>query len=502
MMTDKCNRLFVWAEEHRALTLALLFLFSLLVRFVTAEYLDLGGDNATKWMEAHRIAEGLGVSRWYNHSMRWTIVLPLAGLIKLFGPHPALTYVLPFTLASAASVFICLIGEKIHSLRLGIAASMLTTLLPLMVVTGSQLWPGVFELGFSTLMAWLVLVWVDKRSSWLLVLAGVCFFFGWGARVTMLYTYPGIVLLIWLPTRDFRAVVLFTLVAAGLCFAEWGWFWWDSGNPMGRLGLLSATRGKHPDLPISVSNYLLQFTELKKLKGLMPIAVLTLLAGVAALRDRDMRVRGVAALYLWSMFLILYMISGVAPLKLALPYGARYFPQMAPFGLLLLLYYLFQLKERRRKTGIALIVLLFVAFAGFSIKRIPHTNSLVQMSRDYALLKPVLAADKPIALVNEPWEPNFIEKILIETFTDPKKKKPRGDGSIELDMRRDQLRIASLFLDDMHRFDQVRHIPLVRVEKYRYILPSSDGTIDSPAAESIYGRKLHRARLLTAGGGE
>ncbi|MEZ7197705.1 hypothetical protein [Pseudodesulfovibrio karagichevae] len=499
-MPSRLDRVFDWAERHPAQVLALLFLFSLLVRFVTAEYL-MDGDNASKWVEARRLAAGLGISHWYNHSMRWAVILPLAGLIKLFGPHPLLVYVLPFTLASVASVCICLIGEKIHSLKLGIAASLLTTLLPLMVVTGSQIFPGVFELGFTAIMVWLVMVWIDRRSSWLLVLAGVCFFLGWGARVTELYTYPGIVLLIWLPTRDFKAVVLFTAVAAGLCFAEWGWFWWDSGNPLGRLGLLGATRGGHPDLPISLRDYLLQFVELKKLKGLLPIAVLTLAASVAALRDRDMRVRGLGALYLGCMFLVLYMISGVSPLKLALPYGARYYPQMAPYGLLLLLYFLFKLKDRHRRTGIALIAVLFISFAGFSIKRIPPTNSLVQMSRDYALLKPVLAADRPIVLVNEPWEPNFIEKVLIKTFTNPARKKPRGDDSIRLDMSRDQERMGALFLDDISRYAQFINVPLVRVEKYRYILPSSDGGIESPAAESVFGRKLHRAFPLPAKGG-
>ena len=498
-MSNALKRYTAWTESNRATVLVLLFLFSILVRFVTAEYLDLDGDNAMKWMEARRIAEGIGVSYWYNHSMRWAIVLPLAGLIKLFGAHPNLAYVFPFTLASVASVCTCLIGEKIHSIRLGIAASILVTLIPLMVNTGSQLFPSVFEMAFTSIMIWLILVWIDKRSAWLLVLAGVCFFFGWGARVTMLYTFPGTVLLIWLPTRDFKAVVLFTAVAAGLCFAEWGWFWWDSGNPMGRLGLLNATRGAHPDLPITLWEYCKQITQLVKLKGLLPVVILTLFTSGLALRENDMRIRGIAAVYLISMFLMLYMISGLNPLKLALPYGARYWPQSAPYGLLLLLFFLFKLKQKHKRTGIALICILFIAFAAFSIKRIPPTNAIFQVAQDYTLLRPILTEDKPILMTNEPWEPNIIEKILIETFTNPAKQKKRGDKSIHLDMRRNQQRIAALFLDDINRFQQVKTIPLVRLDKYDYILPSSQGGVDAPAAQSVFGRKLHKAELLPAG---
>ncbi|WP_319543674.1 hypothetical protein [uncultured Pseudodesulfovibrio sp.] len=485
-----------WVENNRPLILILLFLFSVTVRFVTAEYLDLGGDNATKWMEAHRLAEGMGVSYWYNHSMRWAINLPLAGLIKLFGPHPTLVYVLPFSMASLASLCICLIGEKIHSLKLGIAASVLTTLLPLMTLTGSQLWPGVFELGWTSIMTWIVLVWIDKRAAWILIIAGVCFFLGWGARVTELYMYPGIILLIWLPTKDFKAVMLFTAVSAGLCFAEWGWFWWDSGNSMGRLGLLNATRGNHQDLPITFTKYLMQFTELKKLKGLLPVTILTLIAGTFALREKDNRVKGIAALYLGYMVLILYMISGISPLKIALPFGSRYWPEAAPYGLLLLLWYLFKIKEKQPRTGVALIATLFIAFTAFTIKKIPPTNSVIQMARDYELIRPILAENKPIMMVYKPWQPNCVENILIQTFTGKRKRRSRLDREIHLDMRRNQQRIAALYLDDLHRFEQVKTVPLVRVEKHVYILPSSTYTgSDKSAAVSTFGRRLHAATL-------
>ncbi|MCJ2164148.1 MULTISPECIES: glycosyltransferase family 39 protein [unclassified Pseudodesulfovibrio] len=492
------TRFMDWVENNRSLALMLLFLFSVVVRIMTLEYLDLGGDNAERWMQAHRIAEGLGVTHWYNHSMRWVIVLPLAGLIKLFGPHPAVSAILPILFSSIGAVFIYLIGERLQGPRLGLSSALLTVLLPLMARSGSQLWPGVFEMAYIAIMVWLILCWIETRSTSTLVLAGIVFFLGWGARVTMIYSYPGAVMLIWLPTRNFRAVLIFTAVAAGLCFAEWGWFWWDSGNPKGRLGLLFASSyGNQNDLFIPLKKYLMQFSDLIKIKGLLPVAILTFGAGLFAFREKDKRLWGIAALYFIGVFLMLYMVSSILPIKLAMPFGSRKWPIYSPYGILLLMWFLLKLKDRRPRIGVALISILFAAFTIFSIMKIPPTNTLIQVSRDYAILKPTLDADQPIRMVYEPWQPNFIEKVLIEVFTGEKKRRNRKDKEINLDMRRNQQRIASLFLSDVNRFKEYHDRPLVRVDKYVYILPSTNGNAEQPAAESVFGTRNHAAYPIT-----
>ncbi|WP_316899980.1 hypothetical protein [Pseudodesulfovibrio indicus] len=488
------ERLMNWVEDNRTLVLLLIFLFSVAVRVATLVYLDLGGDNAERWMQAHRLAEGLGVTHWYNHSMRWVIVLPLAGLIKLFGPHPALSPVLPILFASIGAVFMYLIGEKLQDARLGLSTALLTILLPLMARSGSQLWPGIFEMAYLAIMVYLILCWIDSRHTWLLVLAGVAFFCGWGARVTMVYTWPGAALLIWLPTRNFRAVVIYTAVASGLCFAEWGWFWWDSGNPFGRLGLLFATSyGRQDNLFIPLKDYLLQFTDLLKLKGLLPIAILSFGAAGLAFREKDRRWWGISILYLSVTFLMLYMITHLFPIKLALPFGSRKWPIFAPYGILLLMFYLLKLRDSRPRLGFALITVLFAAFSVFTLVRIPSTNTLVQMCRDYALLRPALDADRPVRMIYQPWEPNFIEKEIISAFTGKQKRRNRSDREILLDMDRNQQRVASMFLDDVTQFHAYSHRPTVRMERYVYIIPSADGSIENPAVDSVFGIRTHAA---------
>lgn len=491
------NKALSWAENNRILVLFLIFGFSLVVRFLTAEYLDLGGDNAARWMESHRIAEGLGVTQWYNHSMRWTIILPLVGLIKLFGPHPALTYVQPFFYASLTAVIVFLIGERLHSVKLGLATAILTILYPQMAQTGSQIWPGVFEMFYITLMMWLILVWVDTQKKRYLVFAGMAFFVGWGARVIILYAYPGAALLIWMTTRNFRAIVLFTAVASGLCYAEWGYFWFDTGNPMGRIGLLHTTRGSDPALIVSLSDYLLSIKQLVKLKGLLPVMILTLVASAFAFREEDKRWQGISLFYLIFLFLTFYMISGLSPLKSANPFGARNWPACAPFGFMMLLLMLIRLQERYSKTAITLTAILFLAFAVFSIKKIPPTPSVIQMSRDYAILEPITAAGKPILMRYEPWQPNLIEKIIIEVFTGRTKRKERSDEAISVDMFRNRHRISSLFLTDVTKFMDWKKTKAERIEKYVYLFrPPGTPEDVPPAAESIFGRKLHEARLL------
>ena len=472
-----------------------LILLSVFVRVITAEYVDIGGDNSEKWRQALHLLEGGGYTRWYQQTVRWAIMLPLAGIMKTFGFNPVLTYILPITFSTLAVVCIFLIGDRLHSRALGVTAALAAMIFPQMAQTGSQLWPGVFEMGYLMLCIWLLLLWIDSRSTTTLLVAAIIFFCGWGSRVSMIYATPGLALLIWLPTRDFRAVFLFFLTFGVLCAAEWGAFWYVTGNPMGRMGIIQKSHLVSAGLEISFTDYLMNITKLVKLKGLIAVWAICFVAALHNALTGDNRWRALALLYVFHALLLIYMISSFSPLKLAMPMGTRFWGVIAPLGLLLLFKSLFDLKESAPRTAKTLMAAVFLAFFAFTVHKVPPVNSLVQLNRDFHLLSPILKAHQPVLMRYEHWQPNLIEEYVIGALTGKKgKRTPREDHVIAA-INRNHARMVALFLDDVTQdkayMDQTRLTPVAYTE-YLFTPPGApEGA--KPAAEIIFGRKLHRA---------
>lgn len=472
-----------------------IFTCSIALRILTAEYLDIGGDNAAKWMWAKYIVEGVPFDHWYQQTVRWPILYPLAGLIKLFGYNPVLTYVMPLLFSSLATMMIYLIGTRLHGRTLGLCAAALTMLFPQMAQTGSQLWPGVFELGYLSLCLWLILCWIDSRTPWMLPLAAAIFFLGWGARVSMVYAYPGLVLLIFLPTRDFKAAFRFSAIIGILCGMEWLAFWLIQGNPMGRIGIISNTHLITAHLDITWTDYLLNIRKLTKLRGLLPIWVLCFIAALWIVTSSDKRWCAVGWLYVIHSLLLLYMPAGFSPLKLALPVGVRYWGVIAPFGLLCLAYALLTFRVTFSKTGKTLLVILFLAFTFFTLKKIPAHNALLQTNRDYKLLKPILASGAPVLMEYQHWQPNFIEEYVIALFTGKKGKRIPREDHVTVAIARNHDRMASLFHD--HVTDIKSALDNSRISRKEYTVylftPLGCAVDTPPGAKIFFGRKHHYA---------
>lgn len=475
-----------------------IFLISVAIRLLTAEYIDIGGDNSEKWRQVHYLIEGLGYTHWYQQTVRWGILLPLAGLMKTFGLNPILMYVQPILYSSLAAGFIYLIGERLHGRSLGVIAALGTILFPQMAQTGSQLWPGVFELGYISLCVWLILVWLDTRSRNILILASLSFFLGWGCRVTIIYAAPGLALLMFLPTRNLKPVVLFFAIFSVFFCLEWIAFWHVTGNPLGRLGVIASTHLKTAGLDISFTDYLLNIAKLTKLKGLIAVWALCLLAAIHQALTGNQRWRALALLYLIHAFLLLYMVSSLSPLKLAMPVGTRFWGVIAPFGLLLLFRTLFQVKESRPRTAKTLLAIVFLAFLAFTVKKIPPVNSVLQLNRDYSLLAPLLAEGKPILMHYDHWQPNFLEEFIIAKLTGKKGKRIPREDHVKMAILRNQYRTVALFVENI-KTHEAFHQPdrLKRVGKTSFLLiPPGTDSNTKPAAEVHFGRKLHAAKAL------
>lgn len=481
-------------ERYRFHILIGIILFSVATRIVTAEYLDIGGDNAYRWMYAKFLAEGVPIVHWYQQTARWAILFPLAGLIKIFGHNPVVTYILPIFFSTLTALLICLIGERLHSLRLGVSTALITILFPQMAQTGSQLWPGVFNLAYLTLCVWLILVWLDKGAIVFLILAAISFFLGWGARVTMAYSYPGLALLIWLPRKDFKSLCIFSFTLGGLCLVEWGMFWHYTGISMGRLGVVTSSLARYDEFNTTFADYLLNITKLTKLKGLLPIWILCMAASIYTTFSSDMRWRATAWLYIIHATLLVYMIASVHPFRLAIPVGTRFWGAIAPLGLLILFKTLFDLKSKSPRATKALIAIIFLAFTMFTIKKIPPVNSIFQMDRDYVLLSPILKNRQPVLMRYETWQPNLIEEYVISAVTGKKGKRVAREDHVLAATDRNHDRMVTLFVNDVHiHQDYFEKERLTRLD-YTVFKFTPTGVEESakPAAEIVYGRKLHK----------
>jgi hypothetical protein len=204
-----------------------------------------------------------------------------------------------------------------------------------------------------------------KREQLLaqVVLAAAAYILAWAARETAAYFFPGLLLLVWLPSRSWRGLAVFCLASGLMAGAEWLYFWLDTGSILGRLGI--TTRVLEEQNPKTLAGYLLNFLNYGKLRGLLPVFLLILAACAAELRAEDPRRRALAVTSLLFVLFTTYMPAQLSPLELVHPIGARYWCAGAPLGLLTLALWLSSLRQRRPRTARAIGAALLAGFAVF-----------------------------------------------------------------------------------------------------------------------------------------
>ncbi len=135
--------------------LSLLFVFSLLVRFLFIPYwanLPLGGDESHYWQVACRISQGvLAPENMFVHPPIWSYILSLSAL---FSQNTLWGRVFATVLGGAVPPLVYLLGMQIFSNKVGMIAALLSALYPEFIGYSHYLWSENFYLLFSLMITY------------------------------------------------------------------------------------------------------------------------------------------------------------------------------------------------------------------------------------------------------------------------------------------------------------------------------------------------------------
>ena len=283
-------------------------LFTALVRIASLEYIEIGGDSLDVWENMVSLLSSGHYQDWNHHTMRWAINMPLFMILKGFGVSSLNYYILPVLFSIAGAVLMYFVAVEVMGRNYAVLSSVLLTLYPKMTTMGSQLWPGIYEMTWLLCCVLCLLLWRKKERWWLLALAGVFAGCVWGSRVTGIYYGPGILALLLIGKRRINPVLLFSAFFVLVIGLEWVYFYSDTGNILGRIGIMTQTHVSREELLVGFAEYIMNFTNLIKFRGLLPVLIAALGIGVWLMRRGNNVEKCMAVLFLGGLFFNVYMI--------------------------------------------------------------------------------------------------------------------------------------------------------------------------------------------------
>lgn len=333
------NRFVAWvvANASDIVILGALGALTVLVRVLTLEGIDTGGDAIGKWNF---------VRQWFYHNsfhhVLWTHHMARVGVNAvvgvaqlLFGRGPAVYYVAPIFAAVGESWFVYACGKRLESRLTGVIGALFLIYLGSQIRAGSQVMPEIFSGLYGIMTAYVFLRWADaapeRKRAWLIAM-GVAAFISYLGKETSVLFFPGFAFGIFLVSRKMRDVVVFGAVfVAGVVseclaytlFTDYHSRWQiivgthiTEGAPSRRTFWQLFDRFPHLDEAGKLAFYMV-----------VPCCI-----GVVAFR-RDKRASAVVAMYVSYVFLLTFLVRKVTPdIVIWQSFWPRYFDPTAPFA--------------------------------------------------------------------------------------------------------------------------------------------------------------------------
>ncbi len=179
-------------------TIALLAVFglTLLVRYVSLESIEIGGDALRVWEFGRRLAYGARLpSELDHHQARFGLVLPTLALQKLVGARAVHYYLGPLMMGALLHAAVFFIALRLSGALAASTAVLWLWLFSEMGRPSSQILPELYGPAYTMLAVALSFVYLDARSKWVragaLVATGLALFFAYGSKLSYLYFAPG-----------------------------------------------------------------------------------------------------------------------------------------------------------------------------------------------------------------------------------------------------------------------------------------------------------------------
>ena len=328
-----------------AIVAALLGLFGLVHRFV--QVVEFGGDAVAKWQFVRQWWWGNDIAhgKWDHHTCRMGVNALTWVAQAIFGRGWKAYYVAPFFVASLQVPFVYLIGKRLVSRLAGVLSVLVITYLETVHRSASQLLPDGYAGTYAIIAAYIFLRFAaapDAKKRPLLIGLSVVSFFGYLAKETFVFFYPGLAVAVFMvrpQLRDkVRDVALFAGILLGGLLLETG-LYASFTNYSSRYAAIRATHGANGDWPTvnEVSGlFLKRFSQMTDTwKYLVFFSLASALWQLALYRHKAKQGWAIALIGLSHVFFLTFTVKSIDPIELWQSFDPRYMDPFTPFAGLL-----------------------------------------------------------------------------------------------------------------------------------------------------------------------
>ncbi len=330
--------------------LYLLILFTFIVKIVTAMMIETGGDGIKMWFHIKQLYYGLPFPLTHQ-SVRFGLILPAYVIMKIFGTHPFLYYVIPFIFSIIQVIFLYKIGLALASRNVAFFSCILFNLFPWSVITGLQMFPGYIASTYILISIYLIIKFKreGEKNILLILLSGLFFFFAYGSKETVLFFLPGYFISLWLMTGKFRHLILFGSVPLLLFIGETMIYKFIFGFPLGRLSIIKQSHFEVAQMyPMkSFFSLLGRFT---KMALYWKVVFYVYFAATAFLFVTSMKkeIRHIIIITFSFVFFQTFSVKSLNPVVPTQPFNDRHLDLAIPGVMIIITYFIIDLIPRIR----------------------------------------------------------------------------------------------------------------------------------------------------------
>lgn len=359
------------------MVLLLFLITAAVVKLITLQMLGVGGaDPLGYWGNGLDFPYSEGY-HLFHRSVRFGTIVPVWITQKIFGTHPLVYYIAPFAASMTMLYFLFKISERILGTFPALYVGVLTLIFPEMLKSGSHPRVSTFASLFFFIGVYLLVRYYDevseKKQIVYLIVAGLMVFLMYMAKEDILFFMPVLMLFVWYSRKNFRHLLLFSLVPFVLFLGETVAYAAFTDFSYGRLGVLQSHMGSLDNLPLKnygemvLTRFTTRYTDIYLL--IVMIISLVLSPLLVYKKRKDSLFLFMLFLFLVYMFFFTFLPKSLDPVVPLNNYKERYYTPVIPFMMMIVVEsvrmgYLRLRRKTKERSRLALILAVVLAFTG------------------------------------------------------------------------------------------------------------------------------------------